>query len=529
MVLDFIKFLRHRGLVSLFALSFLGCSRGGLSLKPIDINSTEPSLISVLFQVVDEDEEPVPNLTADKFQIYENGEFVFPDRSFQQLKEPPLFLKNILAIDVTGLREEERVYLISKISKALEKLRVDQNSKLMVLAFDENIYLVNEASSNKPQILDSIQRIKSLKGKNARDIYGTIGRAVGLWSEERGKRIESGSLTIITTGADKVGSLSLQRVKDLVGDKKVYIIGVGERVDDESLEQLGKLWFSYDFSEVGEALVEIWREIESRRESFYLLEYLSPKRGISEHLLTIKIAGEEKGEIRAKFDSSLFSPYAPEIKVTVDEERSIDDSLALKVGTSFGKEEGEYIWSIRDPSLATVTMGRSGKLATIQMDGGRVGKTEVEVRDIKNGISTTFPILAGVYRNSIFDFQNGQVPSELKSVGDAPWKLVRDGDNIYMKSGDIKDGENSTLLWRGEFEGNSISFKFRVSSEEGCDEFWFFVDDKGFYQSGEVDWRHIEFPISRGKHTFRWIYKKDKTYSRYRDSAWIDDIKISNK
>jgi hypothetical protein len=131
----------------------------------------------------------------------------------------------------------------------------------------------------------------------------------------------------------------------------------------------------------------------------------------------------------------------------------------------------------------------------------------------------------GIYKNKLFDFQNGEIPSDFQHIG-AGWEIVRYRDKFFLQSRKIKDNEETAIIWKGIFYASKISFDYKVSSEEGCDELIFLIDGKRFSESGIVDWTHVEFPINSGEHTFQWIYKKDNTTSKYQDRAWIDNIQI---
>ncbi|MBQ8704655.1 MAG: T9SS type A sorting domain-containing protein [Bacteroidales bacterium] len=72
---------------------------------------------------------------------------------------------------------------------------------------------------------------------------------------------------------------------------------------------------------------------------------------------------------------------------------------------------------------------------------------------------------------------------------------------------------------------DSISFYYKVSSEEGYDKFHFYIDGSDMLtESGTIDWTRAAFPVSTGNHTFKFSYAKDHSVSRGSDCAWIDDV-----
>jgi hypothetical protein len=72
---------------------------------------------------------------------------------------------------------------------------------------------------------------------------------------------------------------------------------------------------------------------------------------------------------------------------------------------------------------------------------------------------------------------------------------------------------------------DTVSFYYRVSSEQSWDKFHFLIDDTSqFNASGEIEWTHVAFPISAGSHTLTFRYAKDGSVSSGSDCAWIDNV-----
>ena len=74
---------------------------------------------------------------------------------------------------------------------------------------------------------------------------------------------------------------------------------------------------------------------------------------------------------------------------------------------------------------------------------------------------------------------------------------------------------------------DSISFWYKVSSEEDYDYFTFSIDGSTFLEaSGNTDltWHRAAFAVPAGTHTFTFAYTKDYSATAGSDCAWIDDI-----
>jgi hypothetical protein len=119
---------------------------------------------------------------------------------------------------------------------------------------------------------------------------------------------------------------------------------------------------------------------------------------------------------------------------------------------------------------------------------------------------------------------------EWSSVGDAVWfgqasQSLFGGD--AAQSGPITDGQISWLQTTVTGPA-TLSFHWKVSSEEGYDTLQFLVDDsQQFSISGEVDWQQRSISLDAGTHTIGWIYWKDFCCSAGADRAWLDQVEVS--
>ncbi len=115
------------------------------------------------------------------------------------------------------------------------------------------------------------------------------------------------------------------------------------------------------------------------------------------------------------------------------------------------------------------------------------------------------------------------------SGGNAQWSgqtaITHDGIDAGQ-SGTISNNEDSyfeTLISAGP---GTLSFWWKVSSEENYDFLEFYVD--GVLQngriSGEVNWTQQTYSLAAGQHTLSWRYVKDQSASAGQDRAWVDQV-----
>ena len=95
-----------------------------------------------------------------------------------------------------------------------------------------------------------------------------------------------------------------------------------------------------------------------------------------------------------------------------------------------------------------------------------------------------------------------------------------------MRSGSIGSNGTTTLILSHEAGSNdSISFYYKVSSESGYDKLHFYIDNQEKENwSGSINWTKAAYPVSEGRHSYRWTYTKDGSVNSGSDCGWIDLI-----
>jgi hypothetical protein len=95
------------------------------------------------------------------------------------------------------------------------------------------------------------------------------------------------------------------------------------------------------------------------------------------------------------------------------------------------------------------------------------------------------------------------------------------------RSGQIADGQQSSLILAMTLPAGSASFDLRVSSERGWDFLEFYINDVLVQRwSGEVGWQAYEFEVPAGTTSLVWRYRKDTSISVGLDAAFIDNIQL---
>lgn len=137
---------------------------------------------------------------------------------------------------------------------------------------------------------------------------------------------------------------------------------------------------------------------------------------------------------------------------------------------------------------------------------------------------------SGTYSDN---FESGAVSSAYSQGGNANWfatSATAAGGVYSAGSGEIADSQTSELGLTKVFSSpGTMSFQYRVSSEQGYDYLDFYIDDaRQLHASGAVGWTTVTYSVTAGEHTFRWAYSKDYAVSDGLDAAFIDNISLSN-
>lgn len=136
---------------------------------------------------------------------------------------------------------------------------------------------------------------------------------------------------------------------------------------------------------------------------------------------------------------------------------------------------------------------------------------------------------------NIVDFEDTTMSEVSWIQGTYPWEFTSSNayeGNYCVRSKNWSSSEGSNKISEMSFQttssvDDSISFYYRVSSEEYYDEFNFYIDNVSMLEaSGNVDWSRAAFFVPAGTHTFRFAYAKDYYVNRGDDAAFIDLLQL---
>ena len=288
-----------------------------------------PSNVSIFFQVEDLTGNGQAGLTESDFNIYENGQLVSEFEAVRKIQpnERVFDYNIILLLDLSGSVLNENLAALKEAAKGFidEVIPTQEASagaiQMEIWWFDgsENIKLLSPLNADAATLKAAIDDITpEISADNSTNLYGAVmqGAEVAtqrLTQTRQQDEIASGALVIFTDGTDQANRASLGQAMNAVEntdrDISFYTIGLGSEIDEGVLRDIGRNSFvsATNISELLESFREIGDLISNRANSFYLLEYCSPKRSGNNQLTIEVVKGTLKGKENTFFDASNFN------------------------------------------------------------------------------------------------------------------------------------------------------------------------------------------------------------------------------
>jgi hypothetical protein len=339
----------HALLLPLLASSLVPLAGCGLQLTRIQTAADKPSNVAVYFKVEDGKGEPVGGMTAEQFEIYEDGQLVSVYESKQTILNPEVAASHytLLLIDMSGSVVESDDFPRISEAATLFTSEVEQNNKVAIYAFDgeAEIHKITDFTSSADGAQARAESLSNFKSKDpSTNLNGAIVQGLQVLDaglEKAENPLKIGTLVVFSDGTDRAARVSademLQAVRDSPYD--VFAIGLGGELSEKDLQQIGKdgTALARDSSEIQAAFETIGDRIDKLTKSYYLLSYCTPARA-GEHTVTIKAKHkpdknkdkEVTGDLETGFDATGFEKgcdpnQKPKFDITKGDAAADDD------------------------------------------------------------------------------------------------------------------------------------------------------------------------------------------------------------
>lgn len=379
----------------------------GFIIKNFGIKTFEPNIIRALLQVTDLSNSGVTNLTANDFEVYEDGKKVSTFESLLNVskKENNFFKFNtVLLIDNSTSITDDGGKNLLEIKNAAKNFVSNMFPQQYVTIYEfsssTNLILDMTPVSNQAKIFSAIDGIT--KGARSTDLYGAvITGAEKINSSTSADSIISGALVLFTDGDDTQGSHTIQQALNAITNKNSYTIGLGTDLTPEVLSAIGKNGYFQisEINQLSQTFLTIQTYLEKLSNSFYWLEYQTPKRGNFNHLLQVVIINNPVNSIlEASFNSSKFYDPIPGVYFTDSNgDKFSGGEIPLVAGGSYidvylstygGSSNPNYRWT-SDSLLIFTSLNPINSQVRIaaKSNAANQSKAYLKVEDINNNLS----------------------------------------------------------------------------------------------------------------------------------------------
>lgn len=316
---------------------FTACDSSDNSGKEIEIELLEsktelPSKIQLFFKVDLGEDHQFTTLEPSDFEIYENGSQISTLESQAQIqREPGDFLySSILVLDLSGsilnnadlpkLKEAATNFVNQTMPQEGESLYGTREMAVYWFDGEENIHPLVSYTPDGDSLISGIESIdKDISNDVSTNLNGAVIQGLSIMSsrlreiKEDSDIATAGSMVLFTDGTDQAGyvntSTAVDSVREASREHSVFTIGLGGEINEEVLKTFGKDGFELaeDSLELNDTFLAVADRLEAETNSFYVLEYCSPKRS-GQHTLELRATYEEMfGSFETQFSAEGFS------------------------------------------------------------------------------------------------------------------------------------------------------------------------------------------------------------------------------
>lgn len=390
----------------------------GYIINNYGITTHEPNIIRALFQVTDLNNKGVTNLTVSDFEVYEDGKKISSHESLLNIsKKDDNFFKfnTLLMIDnSTSISDnpDNLVEIKNAAKNFITNMFPQQYISIYEFSSSTKLILPSTSVSEQSKIFAAIDGIS--KGDRSTDLYGAVIEGSSkIQTSVSADSIISGAMVVFTDGDDTQGSHSLQEALNSIVDKNVYTIGLGTDLNPEVMTAIGKNGYYpiAQINQLSQTFLTVQNDLKSLANSFYWLEYQSPKRGNFNHLLQVVIVNNPLHSIlEAEFNSSKFYDPIPGIYFTDKNGNKIGDSeikliaggsaIEINVSTYGGSSNPNYKWSA-DSSLVLQSINSINSRVKISAKSDTPDQTKAKliIDDLNNSFTSELNfIITKTYR-----------------------------------------------------------------------------------------------------------------------------------
>lgn len=303
----------------------------GLRLIQQDQSTALPARVSVAFKLETDTGAPVPNLPAENFDLFENGTLISVAESAKKVtpEDGDFVFSTLLLLDMSGSVTLGSLDIIKEaavsfIREVLPPAAEGRTSKVLAVAiFDgrEDIVVLTDYLSNPDHLIEQVYTINEENMEDpSTNLYGAaIAGLENITAQVNQTRIDNpevfaaGAMVLFTDGTDQAArveeSAALEAIAARPEDVAAMTIGLGSEINSDVLQRLGPSGFraASELNDLVTSFADIAQFVSDEADSFYKLDYCSPKRAGTANVLKI-VANLEglTGELDVTFSAEGF-------------------------------------------------------------------------------------------------------------------------------------------------------------------------------------------------------------------------------
>ncbi len=321
----------------LLTVAITGCDSSDNSgeevgVELIEAESEPPSKIRLFFKVDLGEENQFTTLEPSAFEIYEDGSQISRLESQADIqREPGDFLySSVLMLDLSGsilnnadlprLKEAATTFIERTMPVEDEELYGTREMSVYWFDGEQSIHPLVDFTAERDMLISGIESIdEDISSDVSTNLNGAVIQGLSVMNNrlqeirEDSSGSTAGSMVLFTDGTDQAGYVSTDQAMDSVrsaaSEHSIFTIGLGGEIDQEVLESFGKDGFELaeDSLELNDSFLAVAKRLEAESNSFYVLEYCSPKRS-GQHSLELRATYEDKfGSFETQFSAEGFS------------------------------------------------------------------------------------------------------------------------------------------------------------------------------------------------------------------------------
>jgi hypothetical protein len=290
-----------------------------LQVEPLATAADKPSNVAAYVSVSDAG-EPVDELTASNFRVYENEQLLSPEQTDLRLVDRNLVAAHhaLLLLDMSTAGSAARRAETSEAAlQLLQKL--DSGFSTSVYAFDgraDLVLIAEGARGSAPKALPALERF--VPRDSSRNLHGALQSALEKLDAtlaRSGKPIRLGTLFVFAGGPDLAGRVSEHELREQLeaSGHDLFALVIGQESQALAAFDARATVRVQSLDTLGIAFTQAGMQAQSELERHYLVSYCSPARAGTRRLrlevsYTTKDGSEHAGDFETEFDASGFGP-----------------------------------------------------------------------------------------------------------------------------------------------------------------------------------------------------------------------------